>query len=736
MHGYADADSVVAGRRIAFHLSSTVPHRAEIVRLGTRIDDPEGDEVVARLGEFPAVPRAIHPGSYVHVARRIRGTPRGLSLEVWIRPWAVERLAGVITQEDKQSDEGFALGIGPGGYVGFFLGNGTGPDEVQVHRTAPGVVRPGVWQHVVAAWDGRTKTVWVDGREVGRWDFAGPFRTGRHPLRLGAMGEGGEAVRFLDADIALPVVRSRGLTATEVGARWADRARTVPRGGDVLAVWGFSEETGGRVADSGRHRRHGRIVNLATWMIGGPAFQAEVARFGDYEPGTDPDRGHGLRLASDDLHDCRWPESFAWRVPSNARPGVYAVRLRYGEAGRDRLRHLTFLVRSAPGPGRPRPRLLVVCSTSTWRAYNGAPFGVWPDSLHAVIGTGGLPNAPGDPPAFCFYRPHAAGQGTYQLGRRMPWPAAEPYVLYGGPTRYSHLMRAERHLHAWLDREGIPFDVAADVDLHRDPDLFRRYAAVVLNGHSEYWSVAALDGLRRYLGSGGNLAVLSGNSLFWRVSFDSRGEVMECRKVDAPGDQLPGTRRGEAWHSQDGRRGGMLRECGYPGWDLVGLETLGWNNQSDPANFGPYRAVGVDHPLFHKPHPTGLGEDEAFGFASDGVTTLANGHEFDIRLSTLRALQREPSPPGAEVPADPPGIVLLARGVIPWAKGGAAFDYFFRPIRPAWDQGGEMIWWERPAGGRVFHAGSIGSGWALYHDPKFQALFRNVLARFEVAPGG
>jgi hypothetical protein len=43
-----------------------------------------------------------------------------------------------------------------------------------------------------------------------------------------------------------------------------------------------------------------------------------------------------------------------------------------------------------------------------------------------------------------------------------------------------------------------------------------------------------------------------------------------------------------------------------------------------------------------------------------------------------------------------------------------------------------MIYWERPQGGRVFHTGAIGSGWALSADPKFQTLIRNVLHHFGV----
>lgn len=728
VHGYADAHSVAAGGRIGFPISADVPFRLQVVRLGLQVDDPAGDVIAHDAGAFPARLQSIHPGSHVHVASGIRGSSTALTLECWVRPWALDGLQGLVTQEDKTSDAGFALGLGAGGYVGLFLGNGVGPDDVEVHRTAPGVITKGRWHHVVGRWDGVTKDLWVNGRKLNQWAFPGPLVLGRHPIRLGAMGENGAALRFLDGDLAQVAIYGRTLSDAEIEGRFAEKGLRRAAGRAVLGNWDFAEENGERVADRSGRRRHGRILNHGTWMIGGPSFDAEVPRFGDYHPAQDPQRGHGLRLASDDLYDCGWEAVAFWRVPREAVSGLYSARLRFVSGGRDRLYDIPFLVRR-PARRRPAP-ILVMCSTNTWRAYNGAPFGVWPDSLHAVIGTDGLPNSAGNPPAYCLYRRHAAGQGTYQMGLRMPWPVAGPYVLYGGPTRYSHLMRGERFLHSWLGESGYRFDVAADDDLHRHPELLREYPVVMLNGHSEYWSLPMLQGLDSFLRGGGNLVVLSGNSLFWRVSFDPTGTVMECRKVDAPGDQMLPRQRGECWHGQDSLRGGLLRDCGHPGWRYTGLETLGWNNQANPKNFGPYVATGTDHFLFHHPEETGLQPGERFGQGPGGGLPLANGHEFDLRLSTLAAMQEQPSPPGAVVPADPPGIVALANGIIPWSEGGSAFDYFFRPIRPKTDQGGEMIYWERPEGGRVFNAGSIGSGWALSADPKFQTLMRNVLAKF------
>jgi hypothetical protein len=547
------------------------------------------------------------------------------------------------------------------------------------------------------------------------------------PIALGAAS--GDA--FLDGDLAMPVIYRRSLGAGEIRERFAQQGLVPAKGKDVLACWPFTEEKGGRVADVSGYGRHGRIINHATWMIGGPSFQAEVPRYGDYNPAKDPRRGHGLRFASDDLYDCRWDVTQKYRVPSSAKPGIYVGRIRYELEGKPHLYHVTFIVRKPPR--RKKAPVLVLCATNTWRAYSATPFAATKPQLKQVWGTGGTTNSPGNPPAYCFYRGHAAGQGTYQLGLRMPWPAAGPYVLYGGKTDYSHLCRADRFLHVWLEQAGYDFDVISDLDLHRDPDILRGYRVFVINGHSEYWSLSMYHGLEKYLAGGGNVICLSGNSIFWRVTYDEAGTILECRKVDAPGDQLPGERRGECWHSHNGQRGGLLRECGYPGWKLIGLETLGWNNQDNPQQFGPYLVDQPDHFLFNHPHPVGVKTGDAIGQAPDAGLPRANGHEIDVRLSTLGALQQQTTPAGATLPKDPPGITRLANGVITWKIGGAAFDYFFRPVKPKTDQGGEMIYWERPEGGRVFNAGSIGAGWGLLADAKFQRLLKNVLFHFGVS---
>jgi hypothetical protein len=729
VHAYPLEHSVAPGQTLELCVSASVPYELSFCRLGPQVDDPAGDTVLTRLEPAAANPQPVHPGSYVHIAKGLQGRHRALTLECWVRPWDVTRLQGVISQEDKDADEGLALGIGRDGYVGFFLGDGVSPDDQVVHRTATGVLQRNRWHHLAATWDGWKKRVYVDGVEAGAWDFVGPLLPGPHPLRLGALGQGGVAQHFLDGDLALPVIYGRALEAAEVRARFTSQGRQAATGDGVLACWPLAEERGDRIADLAGGGRHGRIINLGTWMIGGPGFDADVPRFGGYDPAQDAKRGHGLRLASDDLYDCRWSVTHRWTVPADARSGLYVARFAFAFEGRPRTYDCTFVVRRAPQ--RRKAPLLVLAATNTWRAYSGTPFALPPEPRHVVWGTGGIERHTRGLPAGNFYRDHAAGQGTYQMGLRMPWPAAGPYVLYGGPTMYSHLARMERFTHVWLEEQGYAYDLISDLDLHRDPDVLRGYQAVLVVGHNEYWSLPMYRGTDEYLRRGGNLVVLSGNSVFWRVSFSADGTVMECRKADAPGARVPADRRGEAWHSHDGLRGGMLRDCGWPGVNLIGLDLLGFNSPGVAAQFGPYVVTAPDHPLFKEPEDLGLKRGDRFGAGPDGIR-MANAHEFDIRPSTFVRLQEQPSPEGGIVPPDPAGITLLANGEVYWKKGGSAFDYFGRKISPPTDQGGELIYWERPEGGRVFNAGAIGSGWVLAVDPRMAGLLRNVLAKFGV----
>jgi hypothetical protein len=280
-----------------------------------------------------------------------------------------------------------------------------------------------------------------------------------------------------------------------------------------------------------------------------------------------------------------------------------------------------------------------------------------------------------------------------------------------------------------LDQAGYDYDVVSDLDLHRESDLLKGYKTVVINGHSEYWSIEAYESVDRYLRNGGTAIVMSGNTMFWRVTFNSDGTIMECRKFDERIGGRANASIGELFHSHDTRRGSLMRECGYPAWKVVGLECAGWGG-TNADDIGIYHTDAPDHFLFHQPERVDLAKNETFGYAPGGSVPKAIGHEWDVRLSTLIKMTGK-IPTGASLPDEPPGIVTLARGV---RKGGGTLDYFTAPTKSIDGVCAEMIYWKRPKGGRVFHAGAIGAGWALSADPKFQTLMQNVLHHFGVKP--
>ncbi len=566
LHAYTDRISVAAGDTVRFQVSSAADYELQVCRLGVEVDNPASDEILHTFPRAAARMQPIHSGSYLVAEKPLeaRSEIKALSIELWGRRWRTLARQALVSQFDEPGHCGFALFVNEDGSLSLYLGDGgafrdgnlltTPADQLKMQinpeglktfpDNAPSSVLTNQWHHVVAVFDGKEAAIWVDAREVAHAPHAGQVRPGAAPLRIGAAGKNGLADNLLDADLALPAIYGKALTAAEIMARFAARGLAKPTDAALLACWPLDEERGDRVADASVGGRHARIINSGTWMIGGPSFEPDVPRFGTYDPAKDPERGHGLRLASDDLYDCRWQASHEFRLPEDARSGIYVGRIRYHLDGEERMYHTLFIVRKAAS--RPKAPIAFLCSTNSWKAYSATPFcPAWP-GLKKSIGNNGPAESAANLAAFCFYRVHHAGQGTYQLGFKMPWPVVGPYTLMGpAEWDYSHLCRQDRFTQTWLERQGYDYDVLTDTDLQLDPHALDEYKVLVVVGHSEYWSLEGMGAVSRFLDRGGNAIVLSGNTAFWRVSFNEDASIIECRKGDAPGTQVPrGSSRG------------------------------------------------------------------------------------------------------------------------------------------------------------------------------------------------
>lgn len=742
VHAYADVKSVAAGDRIQFHVSSDVPYALAIC-MPNGIDDEDNDTV---LHTFPATVsqvQSIHPGSYILVEG---GLPHyqvleAVTFEVWVKPWSFGRCQALLGQYDRPGACGYGLFLNEAGDVEFYLGNGK--EFAATNMLKGSSLNHRSWQHVVGTWDGHTASIWIDAKKVSSKEFTLSVRPGNAPLRFGSCGIDGVADDFLDGDLVMPVIYSRALAESEIVRRFKEHGLHVASDRFVLGCWPLREQRGELVHDVSGHQRTGRVINHATWMINGPAFDpTKVGIYKEttpaYDPLQDPTRGNGIRLARDDLYDCRWEVTHEFSVPLDAKPGIYVGRIKFEADGVACTYDVTFIVKKARHVA-PAP-ILVLCATNTWLAYASSPFAenvpmnsTWP--RRSV----GLKNSHSGAPNYCIYTCHSGGQACYHVGLRMPWPNAAPSALYDpAGIGFSQWTRLELYLHFWLDRCGYEYDVISDLDLHCDPDILNAYKTVVINGHSEYWSIPAYDGVDRYLRNGGTTVVLSGNSIRSRVSFDEDLQVMEQRKtnvesriVPGTGAEFPGGAHGEQYHSNDWARGGFMRDTGRSSAHIIGLETAGWAF-AEGKDFGVYEVETPDHFLFHEPRALGLQPGQTFGHGINGELPRAIGHEWDLTVKTLKKMTLE-VPDGEELPPDHENIQVIAHGVRKESGSMDAYLDFFNKNTPSLDGlSCEMIYWERPEGGRVFNAGAVGANWVLGSDPVFEQLLCNVLHHFGI----
>ena len=186
----------------------------------------------------------------------------------------------------------------------------------------------------------------------------------------------------------------------------------------------------------------------------------------------------------------------------------------------------------APFVLRPRrlgvSDVLVVLPTNTWQAYNFEGGDSWYEhsDVHRI-----------------------------DLGR--------PFIDGGVPPHYHNY---DRGFIRWLTLHGYEPDFVSDDDLDRlatAATLAHDYRLIVFPGHEEYTTTHEYDLVTDYRDLGGNLAFLSANDFFYKVT--KQGNTMIGR-----------------WR---------WRDLGRPEAALVGAQYVGWNE--DRYANRPFRITGV-----------------------------------------------------------------------------------------------------------------------------------------------
>ncbi len=342
----------------------------------------------------------------------------------------------------------------------------------------------------------------------------------------------------------------------------------------------------------------------------------------------------------------------------------------------------TFAFPWVVSPVRPQSPIAVLASNINWNAYNN--FGGRSNYIHATkFPPTPTINARQDLDRYTdsdhiFYDRDDYDPLSFDRPEPVNNIALSEKITDAIESRVAcHLAPAEWRLLGWLEREGFPYDLYTETQLHFGDLRLDDYKILVLGPHPEYWSRKMYLELKSWVNErGGKLVYLGGNGLNCEVEFLDQS-TMTVRN----GDKREMQRRGleSRMHLRIESEANLLGVVYTDAGAMTGA---------------PFQVVDDTHWIFAG---TGLKRGDLFGqrFLHMRCPGGASGHETD-KIS----------------PSSPPNVRLLAKGT------------------NCGNGGGEMIIYDTPSRGTVFSAGSITFVSSLPVDDGVSKVTANVLRRF------
>jgi hypothetical protein len=382
-----------------------------------------------------------------------------------------------------------------------------------------------------------------------------------------------------------------------------------------------------------------------------------------------------------------WAESFQLTIPTNWPSGIYGAKLVDAAETGTELKDswVTFMVKAAANAPKP---IAFLAPTNTYQAYN-----FWPGES-------------GNDDSGSFYANCSSQNARTKISFQRPNPAATPINLFAscGPDdpnvpyprnnwRYFENVRTEPmaagdvRLARWLERENYDYSVISDWDLDQDWADNQQLnlldpattPLLIIGTHSEYWSQNMYNTVQSYLDRGGNVMVLGGNTLYWRVTL-ARDPVTGNRTIE----------KGPLWSDADRQR-------------LFGIGT--YNPTIFSYCYSNLTQVSTAHWAYKTPNPvqTGVVMGDTGEMKTPANECIASGnHAKAVGWETDYAHAR------------------FARN---WVKLAGV---------PSTSNTGEVFYFQRPSAGSVFVAGSITFGQSLIQDASetrvMTKFIKNVIA--------
>lgn len=730
--GYADPLATRAGETVSFMLSADAATRAEVqlVRLLHGDVNPAGpgfveQEVASTLpAEIEVVPQAIHRGSYAAVppSDMLADLPSA-TLHAFICPSLPGAGEQVLLSCGDGAASGYRLLIGADGRLGMRVGGA----ELALDRK----LVANCWYFVAASWDAETgRMALMQKSRINRWNSkigpVAPFDFDDSAEGEGVVFVPASGARFLigasagdtpsnfyngkidrpgvlggvaSADVLAAISEGKGLPAAASVAFWDTTAGYTDTGiGDVI-----EDITPSKLHAHGVNRP---IRAMTGWNWNGreDIFRLDSSQYG------------GIAFHEDALIDCGWQATLRYSIPADLPSGVYALRIRSGEAED----HVPFFVRAA----QPKAPIAVLMPTFTYLAYANEHL-----AFDAPIAQAICANTPVVTPeelqwkeaeefGLSTYDVHSDYAGVCYSSWRRPILNMRP--RYRMPaTGVPWAFPADLSLIWWLDHSRYDFEILTDHDLDREGlDALRPYRAVLTGTHPEYYSSSMLDATEDYLASGGHLLYLGGNGYYWVTAVRPEEPwCIEVRKLDV-GSRAWQAAAGEGYLATTGERSGLWRSRGRPPQKIVGVgfTTEGMDESQPferlPDSFDPEVAWIFD----------GIGENELigdFGLGLGGAAGLELDR-YDLALGT------------------PPHAHLLAASFnhsdnYPLVSEEVAYAFPGRGGTQDPQVRGDIVYFTTPEGGSVFAAGSIAWSQALPVNGgqnNVSRILANVLSHF------
>lgn len=340
----------------------------------------------------------------------------------------------------------------------------------------------------------------------------------------------------------------------------------------VLAKYDFAlDMSSDRIVDVSGRGQDGVLVNAPTRAVRGHDWDGSE---GDW---TRAKFGYGaIHFHDDDLDDAEWDTDFTITIPATARSGAYAVEVE-STNGQDK-DAVTFFVRPTRWTSDNSQKVCLVFSTFTYLAYanehlleNSADLGPGFDIDKVQKSAEFFKIRRRDDLGLSCYDHHSDGSGvTYSSSKRPILNTRPGYIMwaFSRPRELS----ADLMMVGFLEREGIPYEILTDHDLHaRGASALGGFNTVITGCHPEYPTYQSYAAYNAYARAGGNLMYLGGNGFYWVSGLNNASSHrIEVRRGDV-GVRTYGLPGGEHINSLDGQRGGLWRSRGMSCNTLFGV---------------------------------------------------------------------------------------------------------------------------------------------------------------------